>query len=161
MFTRKITYEPGMDIYDIHLAHLSDKYFLWQVNFGDSPMIEDGVFTLCLDTDRNDDTGIKTEEASSPRRGTDLEVSIEQGKAIARNWNADGTDGGSQEIPWFKKNTVTLLRDLAAGRAGEGHGILRHGRRVPLADHARKASPRDARHDPQGSDPSLQAQSAR
>ena len=105
MFTRKITYEPGMDIYDIHLAHLSDKYFLWQVNFGDSPMIEDGVFTLCLDTDRNDDTGIKTEEASSPRRGTDLEVSIEQGKAIARNWNADGTDGGSQEIPWFKKDT--------------------------------------------------------
>ena len=60
MFTRKITYEPGMDIYDIHLAHLSDKYFIWQVNFGDSPMIEDGVFTLCLDTDRNDDTGIKT-----------------------------------------------------------------------------------------------------
>ena len=86
MFTRKVTYEPGLDIYDIHLAHLSDKYFLWRVSFGDSPMVENGVFSLYLDTDRNNDTGLKTEDAASPRRGTDLEVSIEQGKGLVRAW---------------------------------------------------------------------------
>ncbi len=150
MFTRKVTYEPGMDIYDIHLAHLSGKYFLWQVNFGDSPMIEDAIFTLCLDTDRSDDTGVKTEEASSPRRGTDLEVTVKQGNAIARNWNADGTEGGSQEIPWFKKESslcfVTWLPvepvkgTVSFAMAAECHSPTTSEKPVPaMKDTTRKA----------------------
>jgi hypothetical protein len=103
MFSRKITYEPGMDIYDVYLAHLSGQYFLWQVSFGDVPAVENSLFSLALDTDRNEATGNQPDDASSPRRGADLELSLKQGKASVQNWKADGTDGGSQEIPWFRK----------------------------------------------------------
>lgn len=150
MFTRRTTYEPGRDIYDIRLAHLSGKYFLWQVNFGDSPMIEDGVFTLCLDTDRNDNTGIKADEASSPRRGTDLEVSFLQGKAVTRNWKSDGTPGDSQEIPWFKKDRslcfviglpVQPVRDTVSfAMAAECHSATTPAKPVPtMKDTTRKS----------------------
>ncbi len=109
VFTRRITYEPGMDIYDVCLAHLAERYFLWQVNFGDSPRLEDGVFVLSLDTDRDADTGVKTEEATSPRRGADVEVTVEHGKALVRDWQADGTGGGGRETPWFTKGKALYV----------------------------------------------------
>ena len=103
MFTRRASYESGMDIYDVCLAHLSDRFFFWQVNFGDSPLVENSVFALYVDTDRNADTGLRTEDAASPRRGADLEVCFAQGKGRAQTWKADGTDGGAQDVPWFTR----------------------------------------------------------
>lgn len=152
MFTRRITYEPGMDIYEIHLAHLSGAYFLWRVNFGDSPMVENGVFELYLDTDRDENTGgFGTEDASSPKRGTDLQVSVEKGNARVRNWNADGTDGGVQEMPWFvqEKSLFFVLRlpvapvrnTISFALAAECHSLTTPEKPVPaMKDTTRKAT---------------------
>ena len=149
MFTRKVTYEPGMDIYDIHLAHLSGQYFLWQVSFGGSPMLADGNVVLYLDTDRSADTGLKA-DASSPRCGTDVEVSFRQGKGVAVNWNPDGAAGGSQEIPWFKQDKslyfvlrlpVEPVRDTVSfAMAAECTSLTTPAKPVPaMKDSTRKA----------------------
>ncbi|MBT7166653.1 MAG: hypothetical protein HN904_27975, partial [Victivallales bacterium] len=140
----------GMDIHDIRLAHLAGDTFLWVVNFGDVPMVENSVFALYLDTDRNDGTGFRT-EAPSPRRGTDLEVRFDQGKAVALNWGADGAAGASLAIPWFKKNRslcfairlpVAPVRDTVSfDMAAECHSSPTPEKPVPaMKDTTRKAA---------------------
>ena len=112
-------------------------------------MVENGVFSLYLDTDRNNDTGLKTEDAASPRRGTDLEVSVEQGKGLVRIWKADGTAGGAKEMPWFQKDKslffvlwlpVEPVRDTVSfAMAAESHSLTTPEKPVPaMKDTTRK-----------------------
>lgn len=133
MFTRRMSYDGGLDIMQLNLAHLGGRRFLWRLGFCKRPNVSGGKIRLSLDTDEDTKTGWKGATGDS-RNGSDLEVEIDARKSVVREWAPDGKADAVRGLDYaVRDNAVYFVLEMpvAAGAKTMSFGVSAQAENIP------------------------------